>query len=257
MKVIVLAGGLGSRISEETTSKPKPMVSINDEPILSHIFRIYAMQGVTDFIVALGYKGEVILDWIRSQASGRTDNGYLISLNLNSHSGERKNVQIYVEALETGLHTQTGGRIRRCMDLYPDQTMLATYGDGLANVSISKLLKFHNSAAKLCTVTAVRPAARFGFLEIEDGLVSHFGEKDQADSGWINGGYFVLDPSVRNYVEDDNEPFETGALPRLVRENQLMAYQHFGFFKPMDTLREKNELEEMAKSKTPPWLEII
>ena len=214
------------------------------------------MQGITDFIVALGYKGEIILDWIQSQASGKKDNTYLISLNVDTQSKQSTNVQISVEPVETGLHTQTGGRILRCMDLYPDQTLLATYGDGLANVSLSKLLTFHNSTQKLCTVTAVRPAARFGFLEIQDGLVSHFGEKDQADSGWINGGYFVLEPSVRKYIKDDHEPFETGALPRLVKDNQLAAYQHFGFFKPMDTLREKKELEEMSKRSIPPWTEI-
>jgi glucose-1-phosphate cytidylyltransferase len=256
MRVIVLAGGLGSRISEESTSKPKPMVSINEEPILSHIFRIYAMQGITDFIVALGYKGEIILDWIQSHAIGKKDNSYLISLNLDSRPDQTKSIQISVEAVETGLDTQTGGRILKCMDLHPDQTMLATYGDGLANVSITKLLAFHDSAQRLCTVTAVRPAARFGFLEIQDGKVSHFGEKDQADSGWINGGFFVLNPKVRNYIQSETEPFETGALPRLVKDNQLAAYQHFGFFKPMDTLREKNELEEMAKRSSPPWTEI-
>jgi glucose-1-phosphate cytidylyltransferase len=257
MKVIILAGGLGSRISEETTSKPKPMVFINGEPILSHIFRIYAMQGITEFILALGYKGEVILDWIKSQSEGKSGNNYLISLNLTTPPKSTEIVQISVEAVDTGLDTQTGGRILKCMNRYPDQTMFATYGDGLANVSISKLLSFHQSAQKLCTVTAVRPAARFGFLEIQDGVVSHFGEKDQADSGWINGGFFVLDPRVSNYIEDYDEPFETGALPRLVTENQLAAYQHFGFFKPMDTLREKNELEEMAKRNTPPWSEIV
>ena len=232
------------------------MVTINQEPILSHIFRIYAIQGITDFIVALGYKGEVILEWLRSQANERKGSIYFISLEINTATGEKRNVQISVEALETGLYTQTGGRLRQCMDLYPDEIMLATYGDGLANVSISKLLDFHKSTAKLCTVTAVRPAARFGFLEIEDGLVSHFGEKDQADTGWINGGFFVLDPRIRNYFGDDNEPFENGALPRLVKESQLAGYQHFGFFKPMDTLREKNELEEMAKRSSPPWMEF-
>jgi glucose-1-phosphate cytidylyltransferase len=256
MKVIVLAGGLGSRISEETNSKPKPMVSINDEPILSHIFRIYAIQGITEFVVALGYKGEVILDWLNTQASKKYNNKYLISLDFDSRKSQTKSIQISVEAVETGVDTQTGGRILKCMDLYPDQTMLATYGDGLANVSISKLLAFHDSTQKLCTVTAVRPAARFGFLEIQNGIVSHFGEKDQADSGWINGGFFVLKPNVRNYIESNYEPFETGALPRLVKENQLAAYQHFGFFKPMDTLREKNELEEMAKRSCPPWTDI-
>lgn len=214
------------------------------------------MQGITDFIVALGYKGEVILDWIRSQAIGKNANSYVILLDVNSHSSQRGFVEISVEAVETGLDTQTGGRIRRCMDLYPDQSMLATYGDGLANVSIAKLMAFHNSNQRLCTITAVRPAARFGFLEIRDGLVSHFGEKDQADSGWINGGFFVLEPSVKSYIENENEPFETGALPRLVKDTELAAYQHFGFFKPMDTLREKNELEEMSKRSTPPWIEI-
>lgn len=215
------------------------------------------MQGITEFIVALGYKGEVILDWLKSQSEGKSGNNYLISLKVNTFPKPAEIVQISVEAVDTGLDTQTGGRILKCMNLNPGQTMFATYGDGLANVSISKLLSFHQAAQKLCTVTAVRPAARFGFLQIQDGVVSHFGEKDQADSGWINGGFFVLDPRVRNYIEDYDEPFETGALPRLVKESQLVAYQHFGFFKPMDTLREKIELEEMAKRDAPPWSEIV
>jgi glucose-1-phosphate cytidylyltransferase len=257
MKVIVLAGGLGSRISEETTSKPKPMVSINDEPILSHIFRIYAMQGVTDFIVALGYKGDYITSWLEERATKAGKDLFKMKLNLLASDNSSSFAEITIETLDTGLHSQTGGRIKQCLERYPNETLMATYGDGLANVSIHALLSSHSKSKKLATVTAVRPAARFGFLEIQDGSVLHFGEKDQADAGWINGGFFVLNPEVVNYIKNDQEPFESGALPRLVNEKQLNAYQHFNFFKPMDTLREKNELEELAKSPPIPWLHGI
>jgi glucose-1-phosphate cytidylyltransferase len=257
MKVIILAGGLGSRISEETISKPKPMVEINQEPMLAHIFRVFALQGFTHFIIALGYKGEVILEWVQDKSHAKIENKYLISLDMDGPMGKTMKVEVTVEPLDTGLQTQTGGRIKQCMALYPDETLLATYGDGLANISIPKLLSFHTMSKKFCTVTAVRPAARFGFLDIQDGVVCHFGEKDQADSGWINGGFFVLTPDVRRFIGEDDEPFETGALPKLVKEIQLAAYQHFGFFKPMDTLRERNELEEMAKNTRPPWIEIV
>ena len=159
-----------------------------------------------------------------------------------------------VHALETGLISQTGERIRKCMESFEQERLLVTYGDGLANISIKKLIEFHESHGKLATVTAVRPPARFGYMQIEDGVVSHFGEKNQADEGWISGGFFVLEPEVRNYIMSKNEPFETGAIPRLVAENQLMAYQHTGFWQPMDTLREKQELAKLAQTPTPPWL---
>ena len=235
MKVIILAGGLGTRLSEETEDKPKPMVLIDDKPILWHLMNIFASQGLTEFILALGYKAEVIQNWV--------SNSQDIPLSWN------------VVGLETGLNTQTGGRIAQCMDLVPGERVMATYGDGLANIPISTLLSFHETHGRMATLSAVRPPARFGYLHSENGLVTHFGEKNQSDEGWINGGFFVLEPNVANYVHDDSEPFEVGALPRLVSEGQLMAYHHEDFWQPMDTLREKNELSRYALQTPPPWLQ--
>ena len=235
MKVIILAGGLGTRLSEETEDKPKPMVLIDDKPILWHLMNIFASQGLTEFILALGYKAEVIQNWV--------SNSQDIPLSWN------------VVGLETGLNTQTGGRIAQCMDLVPGERVMATYGDGLANIPISTLLSFHETHGRMATLSAVRPPARFGYLHSENGLVTHFGEKNQSDEGWINGGFFVLEPNVANYVHDDSEPFEVGALPRLVSEGQLIAYHHEDFWQPMDTLREKNELSRYALQTPPPWLQ--
>ncbi len=233
MKVILLAGGLGTRISEETADKPKPMVLIDDKPIIWHLMSIFATQGHREFVIAGGYKYEVIQDWVTST-----------------------NFDWDVEVLDTGLNTQTGGRIKQCIQHYEDHEFLASYGDGLGNVNLSKLLEFHRSHGKLATVTAVHPPARFGVLEIEDGVVRHFGEKLQAASGWINGGFFVIDRKVAEYIHADTEPFEIGALPRLVSENQLMAFEHPQFWQPMDTLREKQDLEILAKKNIPPWLDF-
>lgn len=231
MKVVILAGGLGTRISEETTDKPKPMVPIDGKPILWHIMSIYAQQGLNDFVVATGYKGEVISQWVDS-----------LEINWN------------IETVDTGLETQTGGRIKKCMDLYPGERMLATYGDGVGNINIKYLLAFHESHGKLATLTAVRPPARFGYLDIINGQVLHFGEKNQSNAGWINGGYFVLESQVSGYIDSSSEPFETGALPKLASEGELMAFEHDGFWQPMDTLREKQDLEKLAHEGNPPWL---
>jgi len=233
MKVILLAGGLGTRISEETADKPKPMVLLADKPIIWHLMGIFAQQGFDDFVIATGYKGEVIADWIKDLESPWK-----------------------IQTIETGLDTQTGGRIAQCMNKFPEERVLATYGDGLGNVDLVKLLEFHEAHHKKATVTAVRPPARFGVLESENGLVTHFGEKNQADAGWINGGFFVLEPSVANYVHSNSEPFETGAIPRLVKERELMSFHHAGFWQPMDTLREKHELEQFLKSPQIPWLQL-
>lgn len=233
MKAIILAGGLGTRISEETYDKPKPMVTLNGKPILWHLMNILNEGGISDFIVAAGYKAEAISEWVK-------------------HSGCEWNVDV----VNSGIKTQTGGRLKFCMEKYPDESIIATYGDGLANVNIAELIEFHKKNRRLATVTAVRPPARFGVLEFENGIVSHFGEKQHAQGGWINGGFFVLEPQVRNYVMNLEEPFETGAMPRLVKEGQLSCYQHDGFWQPMDTLRERNELDKLAKLETPPWLEF-
>jgi glucose-1-phosphate cytidylyltransferase len=231
MKVIILAGGLGTRISEETSDKPKPMVEIAGKPILWHLMNIFASQGFKEFIIATGFKGHVISDWVQ----------------LIDEPWE-------VTAVDTGLDTQTGGRIRMCMESIPGERVFATYGDGLGNVNLSKLVQFHEKNGLLGTITAVRPPARFGVLESSNGLVTHFGEKNQTDSGWINGGFFVLEPEVSKLVLDLKEPFEIGALPRLVDAQQLSAYHHEGFWQPMDTLREKNDLDLLAREPVPIWL---
>ena len=230
MKVLILAGGLGTRLSEETTDKPKPMVLIGDKPILWHIMRIFAIQGFNDFIIATGYKGKIIEDWVTS-------------LNENWK----------VQTFDTGLETQTGGRIKQCMNLFPGQRLIVTYGDGVANINIAQLIKFHFENAALSTITAVHPPARFGYLDLEANKVQRFGEKNQSIAGWINGGFFVIEPEVSRYIYGDFEAFETGALPRLVQEGQLMAYRHSGYWQPMDTLRERNDLTVLAKTANPPW----
>jgi glucose-1-phosphate cytidylyltransferase len=254
MKVIILAGGLGTRISEETNDKPKPMVLIDDRPILWHLMNIFGVQGLDEFVLALGYRSDVIKRWLLDL------NDLAGSITIDTlrkevtHLQKGSELSWKVTALETGLSTQTGGRIARCMKAFPGERIIATYGDGLANVDIKRLLNFHESHGKLATVTAVRPPARFGYINIEGNRVNHFGEKNQSDAGWINGGFFVLEPEVVNYVSDDMEPFESGALPRLVAEDNLMAYMHEGFWQPMDTLREKQDLAKLAAQEKPPWL---
>ena len=237
MKIIIIAGGLGTRISEETEDKPKPMVLINDKPIIWHLMNIFSLQGFNEFIISTGYKSEVIENWVY--------NNEILDSNSNV---------MHIATLNTGLNTQTGGRISEVMKTIPGEKVIATYGDGLANISVQKLLAFHDSHGKLATVTAVRPPARFGYMKIENDAVTHFGEKNQSDEGWINGGFFVLEPSVLNVITSPNEPFESGALTHLAKVSQLMAYQHEGFWQPMDTLREKRELEKYASLPQPPWL---
>ena len=232
MKVIILAGGYGTRISEETDTKPKPMVLIGDKPILWHVMNIYAQQGFVEFVIAGGYKFEVIDEWVNLTDFGNWS----------------------VSSIDTGLDTQTGGRIRQCMEIIGRESVLVTYGDGVGNVPIVDVLTQHRSRGKLATVTAVHPPARFGVVEMKDGLVTHFGEKDHTKVGWINGGFFVLEPEVLNYIHKDSEPFEKYSLPRLVSENQLASYEHEGFWQPMDTLREKNLLSDLLRDGNPPWL---
>jgi glucose-1-phosphate cytidylyltransferase len=256
MKIIILAGGLGTRISEETDNKPKPMVLVGDKPILWHLMNLFSVQGFNDFVLALGYKSEVIKRWLLDL------NDLEGNIQIETGTGKVRKFTTQpklpwsVMALETGLSTQTGGRIKQCMESFPNEQVIVTYGDGLANVKISDLLAFHKKHGKLATVTAVRPPARFGYMQIKSGEVTHFGEKNQMDEGWINGGFFVLEPQVAKYINSDDEPFELGALPRLVREGELMAYEHAGFWQPMDTLREKNELARLSQEANPPWLNL-
>ena len=228
MKIIILAGGFGTRISEETGDKPKPMVLIDGKPMLWHIMSIYRKQGFNDFIIATGYKGLMIREWLTTLS---------------------KDWQ--ATSVDTGENTQTGGRIKKCIDLYSDTRFLATYGDGLGNIDIHKLIDVHVKSSGLATLTAVRPAARFGRVDLDGNRVRHFGEKIQTDEGWINGGFFVLEKQVGEFILDANEPFERGALPSLADAGMLNAYKHHGFWQPMDTLREKLDLEKLARD-TPP-----
>ena len=232
MKVVILAGGLGTRISEETDSKPKPMVLIGGKPILWHIMNIYASQGFKNFVIATGYKGEIIHQWISSDATQGWN----------------------VEAIDTGLTTMTAGRISKCLDYIGEEPVLLTYGDGLGNIQISKSIEFHKSKGLIATVTAVRPPARFGVLQTENGIVTHFGEKNQTDAGWINGGFFILEPEIREFLGGDDQAFEASTLPKLVQNRQLSAFHHYSFWQPMDTLREKTILDELAKKDVPEWL---
>lgn len=231
MRAIILAGGFGTRISEETDTKPKPMVLLDNRPILWHLMNSFAVQGVNEFIIAAGYLGEVIFDYVKD-----------LETDWN------------IEVLDTGLNTLTGGRIKKCMQNAPTERHFATYGDGLGNVNLNRLLEHHHAKGKAATVTCVRPPARFGVLEIRNGLVTHFGEKRQSDVGWINGGYFVLEPSVADFIDSDGSSFEMDVMPKLVSGEALAAYEHEGFWQPMDTLREKNLLAEFARYPSPPWI---
>ena len=230
MKTIILAGGLGTRFSEETESKPKPMILIDQNPILWHIMDIYASQGHSDFVIATGYKSEVIEEWV-----------------------DNLDTKWRIKTVNTGLATQTGGRIKKCIDMFEDEHFFATYGDGLGNVDLKGLVEFHFNQGATVTATAVRPPARFGYLEVEEGLVTRFGEKNQVNEGWINGGFFVMNRSIMNFIFDENEPLETGALPRLTEKREFCAYQHDGFWFPMDTRSEQLTLANLATKCPPPW----
>jgi glucose-1-phosphate cytidylyltransferase len=236
--VILLAGGFGTRISEETINKPKPMVNIGEKPILWHVMSIYASQGFSNFKIATGYKYEIIDEWINSN---NKQNSWGFDCRVNS--------------VFTGENTQTGGRVRKILEQVDADQYMLTYGDGLANINLHKLLGFHDSHGKVATVTSVRPPSRFGVIQSDNGLVTHFGEKNQTDSGWINGGYFVLNKSIAKYLGEDSEPFEQKPMSQLVLDSELMTYQHHDFWQPMDTLREKLILDEMIKTDNLKWLE--
>jgi glucose-1-phosphate cytidylyltransferase len=218
---------------EETEAKPKPMVLLDHNPILWHIMKIFAIQGFDDFLIATGYKHEVIDTWVRN-----LDENWRI------------------ETLFTGEDTQTGGRVKRCLEAYSLASFIITYGDGVANVNVRQLIEFHRNRSKVATVTAVRPPARFGVLDINEGLVTHFGEKLQTESGWINGGFIVSGSQLGEFISGDDSVLEAEPLPRLAEQGQLAAYKHYGFWHPMDTLRERNVLADLAKTVTPPWFEL-
>ena len=226
MNVVILAGGFGTRISEYTKSIPKPMIKINKDPIIVHIMRHYYNYGFKNFFVALGYKGEVIRNFFK-----------------------KKKFPWKVNLINTGLKTMTGGRLKRLNKYLKDETFLLTYGDGLSNVDLRKLVRFHKKKKKLVTLTAVRPPARFGFIKINNSYVKYFKEKSQIDAGWINGGFFVIEPKFLEFISNDNTFLEKTPLEKVTSKKQLVAYKHHGFWQCMDTVRDKIILEKALKKK--------
>ena len=251
MQAVILAGGLGTRISEETHLKPKPMIEIGGKPILWHIMKIYSSFGINEFIICCGYKGYLIKEYFANYALHLSD----ITFNLSSNQVEvhKRSMEDWkVTLIDTGEKTNTGGRLLRIKD-YIKETFCMTYGDGLSNINIRNLINFHKSHGKLATLTAIQPAGRWGSLAIEDEAVKNFEEKPKGDGAWINGGFFILEPDVFNLIEGDNCVWEIKPLNELARKSELMAYKHHEFWRPMDTLRDKNYLEELWKSGKPPW----
>lgn len=255
MKTVILAGGFGTRLSEETSTRPKPMVEVGGRPILWHVLSIYAAQGFHEFVIACGYRGEVIKqyfhDFFHHQSDWSVDLG----------TGERTLVtprtpNWRVHLVDTGVETMTGGRLLSLGAILGEETFMVTYGDGVGNVNVKKLLDFHRSHGKLATVTAVHPPARFGALELDSDRVAVFSEKPQMRVGWINGGFFVFEPAVLGMIDGPQSSLERDVLELLADKGELMAYRHAGFFQPMDTLREKRLLDQLWAEGHPPWLAI-
>jgi len=254
MKVSILAGGIGARLAEETETKPKPMVEIGGYPILWHIMMHYAYYGFKDFVIALGYKGEHIKRYMvdySQLASNLTVN--LQNGDVQVHDEDGYKADWSVELIDTGRDTMTGGRIKRLAPYLGNKTFMLTWGDGVSDLDLNELLKFHRSHGKLATLTAVRPTARFGHLELQDDIVVQFSEKVQTREGWINGAFFVLEPGVFDYIEGDQTQWEKGPLEQLSKDGQLMAYRHSSFWQCMDTLRDKRRLDALWQQGNPPW----
>ena len=251
MQLVILAGGLGSRLSEETSTRPKPLVEIGGMPILWHIMKIYATHGVKEFIICLGYKGYMIKEFFSNLRLHSSDITISANGNIEYHGDPDNDWTITM--VDTGSPTQTGGRLLRVSDYIKGPDFFMTYGDGLGNVDITELNKFHQQNDCLATVTATRPTARFGALELDGMLVNAFKEKPVAEGGWINGGFFVLSREVLNYISDDQTLWEQEPMRELAAKRQLAAFKHDGFWQPMDTLREKQLLEELWASGRAPW----
>jgi len=252
VKVGILAGGRGSRLAEETTVKPKPMVEIGGIPIIWHIMKIYAHYGFKDFVIALGYKGEVLKKYMVDYLALNGN----ITIDFKSGSVRNQNnigLDWTVELVDTGIETMTGGRIKRLAPYVNNETFMLTWGDGVSDINLKKLLAFHKSHGKLATLTAVRPPARYGHIVFNGDQVVEFNEKPQIGEGWINGAFFVLEPEVFEYIDSDETQFELDPLERLARDGQLMAYRHESFWQCMDTLRERHILETMWYSGNAPW----
>jgi len=251
MKVVILAGGLGTRLSEETVVKPKPMIEIGGKPIVWHIMNIYAHYGFNEFIVGLGYKGEIIKEYFLNYYHHQSD--LTIQLKTGAVKANNKGEDWTVHLVDTGLNSMTGGRLARIKDMLKDQTFMLTYGDGVADIDIKKLLEFHKSHGKIATVCAVRPVARFGGMSFDDNKVIEFKEKPQTGEGWINGGFFVFEPKFLDYLNGDETVLEGEPLENLAKDGQLMAYKHPGFWQCMDTARDRQLLEKLWEDDKSPW----
>jgi len=252
MKVVILAGGLGTRLREITEVKPKPMVEIGGYPIIWHIMKIYSQFGFNEFVIALGYKGEVIKDYFLNYR--HRSHSLIVSLKTGDITIKNGNCEDWkIHLLDTGAETQTGGRIKLVSDYIGKEPFFLTYGDGVANVDINQLLSFHQEQEKYATVTAVRPPARFGGIAFDGNLVAHFQEKPQIGEGWINGGFFVLNPEIDNYINNLDTIWERDPMENLAVDGQLAAYRHDGFWQCMDTLRDVNLLEKLWKENQAPW----
>lgn len=255
MKVVLLAGGLGSRLAEETVRIPKPMVEVAGRPVMLHVMDIYDRWGHHDFIVACGYKAMVIKQFFHDLHL--MSNDFTVGIgNGKMDLRPRDKVDWRVSVVDTGLHTMTGGRLLRLRDWLDGETFMVTYSDGVGNVDLAALLAFHRAHGKLATVTAVQPPARFGNLELSGDRVTEFTEKVQKYETWINGGFFVFEPGVLDYIPGDAEPLEQSPLTDLARDGQLMAFKHKGFWHPMDTVRDRDHLDKLASTESPPWMEF-
>ena len=254
MKAVLLAGGFGTRISEETGVKPKPMVELGEKPILWHIMKIYSAAGIDDFIICLGYKGYVIKEYFATYSLHMSD--ITFDLRRNDMQVHQNGTEPWrVTLVDTGEKTMTGGRIKRIRDYVGDEAFCLTYGDGVTDLDIQKLIKFHQDQKTVVTLTAVQPPGRFGTFSLDQNqnLISSFKEKPKGDGAWINGGYFIVEPEAFNYIKDDSTVWEQEPLAMMARENMLAAYRHYGYWQNMDTLRDKKVLEELWQTGKPPW----
>lgn len=252
MKAVILAGGLGTRLSEETTLKPKPMVEIGGRPILWHIMKIYSAYGINEFVICAGYRSYVIKEYFANYFLHMSD----VTFDMKQNSMEvhkRRSEPWRITIVDTGEETMTGGRLKRVQNYISDEPFCFTYGDGVGDVDIAKTIKIHRESARKSTMTAVQPPGRYGALAIEGDRVIQFQEKPEGDGAWINGGFFVLNPSVIDYIDGDSMPWERDPLEKLASENELTVFKHDGFWLPMDTLRDKHELEDLWNSGKAPW----
>ncbi|MGI6377807.1 MAG: glucose-1-phosphate cytidylyltransferase [Bacilli bacterium] len=253
MKVVLLAGGFGTRISEESHLRPKPMIEIGEMPILWHIMKEYSHYGFKEFIICAGYKQSVIKEWFANYFIHTSDitfdfsNGGVMEVH-NKHSEPWK-----VTIVDTGLNTMTGGRLKRVKEYIGNEPFLMTYGDGVSNININELIKFHKANGKLATITAIQPEGRFGYIDLKNNQVLSFREKSERDTGWINAGFMVLEPKVLDYIDGDSTVFERQPMERIASEGQMVCYKHTGFWQCMDTLRDKEKLEKLWNSGKAPW----